>query len=148
MIEVNINNNMIMSTLQMNVLGVIFGLKLQWNEKISYAIKKPNRALQAIRLTKNHFNSQELRTLITSNFCSILYYNSEIWHISVLKFYLKNLLQSASSNSLKICTPYYPQTTLFIDLHAKHSCATPAQFISTCYYYLPFRITKSHIKVG
>ena len=55
-ITLNINDTLIKTTPQINVLGVIFDSKLQWNEQVSNTIKKANKALQAIRLIKNHFN--------------------------------------------------------------------------------------------
>ena len=42
-------------------------------------------ALSAIRLIRNYFNTDELLKLITSNFNSILYYNSEVWHLRTLQ---------------------------------------------------------------
>ena len=41
---------------------------------------------------KKYFNTTELLQLITSNFYSILYYNSEIWHLPSLKGNLKGKL--------------------------------------------------------
>ena len=68
----------------MTVLGVIFDSKMQWAAHVSKAIKKATSALHAIRLIKHHFTSLELRTLITSDFYSILFYNSEVWHLPKL----------------------------------------------------------------
>ena len=41
-------------------------------------------------------------TLITSNFYSSLFYNSEIWHIPTLKATLKQKLHSASAMALRV----------------------------------------------
>ena len=91
----------------MNVLGVTFDSKLQWGDHISLTIKKANTALHAIRLIKHYFTPTEQRTLITSNFFSILFYNAEIWLLPKLNKILKSNLLSASANALKICTPYF-----------------------------------------
>ena len=143
-ITLNINNTLIKTTPQINVLGVIFDSKLQWNEQVSNTIKKANKALQAIRLIKNHFNLQELTTLLTSNFYSILYYNSEIWHIPALKPYLKNLILAASSKALKICDPYCPPHTSYLDLHSKNLRATPAQFLMYKHSLLLYNVYNNH----
>ena len=63
--------------------------------------------LYTIKIIKNHFEPNKMLTLFTSNFYSIHYYNSEIWHILNLNLYLKNLLLSKFSNALKIFTPVY-----------------------------------------
>ena len=36
---------------------------------------------QAINLISKHFNPSEIKTLLTSKIYSVLYYNSEIWHL-------------------------------------------------------------------
>ena len=84
-IEIQLNGVTIKSCKSLNVLGVVFDQKLQWSEQISNCIAKSNKALTAIRLIKKFFNTGELLQLVTSNFYSILYYNSEIWHLNNLK---------------------------------------------------------------
>ena len=63
----------------MNVLGVTFDSRLNWSAHISNQINKANKALHAIRLIKKYLTTNEILTLITANFYSILYYNSEVW---------------------------------------------------------------------
>ena len=92
----------------MKVLGVIFDSKMQC--KCLKSNKKATSALHAIRLIKHHFTSLELRTLITSNFYSILFYNSEVWHLPKLNTVLVKNLLTASANALKLCTPFYDHT--------------------------------------
>jgi hypothetical protein len=77
-------NSQIKSKGTMNVSGVTFDSKLQWSAQVSNTIIKANCSLCAIKLIKKYFRKAELRTLLTSNFYSILYYNSEIWHIPTL----------------------------------------------------------------
>ena len=127
-INITINNVTIRSTPQINVLGVIFDSKLQWTAHVSKTIKKSNSNLQAIKIISKYFNPDELKTLITSNFYSTLYYNSEIWHLPNLKPYLKNLLMSASAKALKICTPTYNLAMSYNTIHAINNRATPDQF--------------------
>ena len=87
----------------MNVLGVIFDTKLQWAPQVNQSFKKSASALNAIRLIKRFFNTTELVQLVTSNFYSILFYNSEVWHLPSLKNTLKQSLLSASAKALKLC---------------------------------------------
>ena len=113
----------------MNVLGVSFDSKMQWSNQVSNTIKKANSALHAISLIKKCFNSKELLTLITSNFYSILFYNSEIWYIPSLNPYLKNQIKSASANALKMCTPSYHRFMSFEKLHKINNRALPDQMM-------------------
>ena len=65
------------------------------------------KALNAIKLIKRYFTKTELLQLITSNVLSILYYNSEIWHLPNIKSNLKQNLLSVSANAIKI-SMFYP----------------------------------------
>ena len=80
-------------------------------------VKKYWLVFHAIRLIKSYFTPTELRTLITSNFYSVLFYNAEIWLLPKLNKILKTNLLSSSANALKICTPYYDYTMSFNFLH-------------------------------
>ena len=101
----------------MKVLGVMLDSKLQWVPQVAQTITKAKRALHAIRLIKPSFNNQELRLLITSNFYSELYYNSEIWHIPTLNVDLKQQLLSASAIAPKIYRDNDTRMMAFIDSH-------------------------------
>ena len=128
-ITIVLNGKQIMSSNRMNVLGVTFDSKLQWGDHISSTVKKANTALHAIRLIKPYFTPTELRSLITSNFYSILFYNAEIWLLPKLNKILKSTLLSASANALKICTPYYDYTMSYDLLHTINERATPNKFM-------------------
>ena len=58
---------------------------------------------QWYKIIKGHFKTKELLQLITSNYYSILYYNSEIWHLQSLKANLKQKLLSSSARGVKSC---------------------------------------------
>ena len=101
-VEIIVNNVSVKSGTTMNVLGVCFDSKLSWAKHVSNTINKANTALHAIRLIKKHFNGDEIIKLLTSNFYSVLFYNSEIWHIPTLKPEIKQMLLSASAKALKL----------------------------------------------
>ena len=84
-------------------------------------------ALHGIRLIRNYFNKDELRILITANFFSILYYNSEVWNIGTLNNALQRNLLSASALALKLCTPSYHQMMSFAEIHSRNKRGTPSQ---------------------
>ena len=128
----------------MNVLGVIFDSKLQWSAQVSKTILKANRALHAIKLIKNFFTQYELRTLLTANFYSILYYNSEIWHIPNLNPNSKQHLLAASAKALKLCDNTYSPFQSFIDLHRSHTRGTPFQFSIYKHALLLFKLYNSN----
>ena len=139
LITLNLNNIVIKSTPQIKVLGIIFDSKLQWTEQVANCIKKSTRNLHAIKIISKYFNNEELKTLITSNFYTVLYYNSEIWHLPSLNPYLKGLLLSASSKALKICTPSYNLSMSYNDLHVINNRAT---------YYTHYSTSNNHQLTG
>ena len=128
-ISLNLYGKTIVSNKTMNVLGVIFDSKMQWSNQVAHAIKRSTKALNAIKLIKKIFNQQELLSLVTSNFYSILNYNSEIWQLPSLKVTLKQKLLSASAKALKVCARLANNDTSFIDLHAMCKRATPIQMM-------------------
>ena len=65
-------------------------LSLVYNSKTYYQNSKIKKTLSVIYLIRKHFNREELRTIITSNYYSVLYYNSEIWHLPSLTQTTKN----------------------------------------------------------
>ena len=89
-IDIALNGEILTTKSTINVLGIIFDAKLQWGPQVSMAITKASRALNAICLIRNYFNTEELLQLIRSNFYSILLYNSEVWHLQTLNQSLKN----------------------------------------------------------
>ena len=120
-----LNNQALKSKPQMNVLGVTFDSKLNWQSHITKAITKSKKSLNTIYLIRKHFNTKELLQIVTSNYFSILYYNSEIWHLPTLTRTTKQLLMSASSAPLKLCTRLYDRSMSFITLHTITKRATP-----------------------
>ena len=128
-INLTLNGTQIVSKSSMNVLGVVFDSRLQWSQQVANSITKANRALCAIKLIRRYFTTKELLGLITSNFYSVLYYNSEIWHGPSIKPQLKQLLLSASGKALNACM-FKPDASLsFIRLHEINKRATPNRFM-------------------
>ena len=127
-VTLNISGNVISSKTSMGVLGVIFDSKLQWVQHIASAIKKANQALSAIKLIKKYFTKKELLELLTANYYSRLYYNSEIWLLNSLNSRIKQQLLSASARAIK-CTMYYPdQDISYKRIHEMNDRATPEMF--------------------
>ena len=112
----------------MNVLGIIFDSKLNWNEHIATSIKKSNKALHAIRLIKQYFNPPELKRLLLSYYYyPILYYNSEIWLSTNINAHCKQQLLSASANALRSCFKTDNRHISFESLHKHCKKSTPNQ---------------------
>ena len=139
-ITIRINQIAIKSSNSMNVLGVQFDPKMNWSHQVTKCIKKAKTALHAIKLIKGYFTINELKQLITSNFYSILYYNSEIWHLPKLNPLLKNHLLAASATALKICTPSFNRSMSYITLHSINLRATPSQMMIYKHAILLFKI--------
>ena len=113
----------------MNGLGVSFDSKLNRQNHIEQAITKAKKALNAIKLVRKHFNKSELLKLITSNDYSILYFNSEIWHIPSNTHNSKKQLLSASAIPLKLCVYHYDRSISHLSLHTLCKRATPDQLM-------------------
>jgi hypothetical protein len=83
-------------------------------------------ALHAVRLIKGYFTPMNLKNLITANFYSILYYNTEIWHLPTLNPILKNHFLAASATALKLYNPSYNKSMSYTTLHSINNRATPS----------------------
>ena len=128
-VMIRVNNIVINSTSSMNVLGITFDSKLTWAMHVAKQVAKSNKALQAIKMIRKYFNSSEILSLLTSNFYSILYYNSEVWHIPKLKPAINQLILSASANALKLSQRCPNMYESFINIHKSCDRATPSQMI-------------------
>ena len=111
----------------MNVLSETFHCKLQCSLHVPNAMKKPQKALHAIKFIQPYFHTIEIKTLLTSNFYSVLYCNSEIWHIPTLNPLSKQQLLIASAKALKLCSPLIDPMTSFLDINYNCERATPPQ---------------------
>ena len=100
----------------MNVLGVIFDSKLNWNAHVANAICKAKKSLYALRMLRKFFNDQEMRTLLDSYFYSILYYNAVLWLTPDLNCSLKQDLLSISANALRSCMMYNCSKISFLEI--------------------------------
>ena len=80
-VDIMINNTTVKSKDHMNVLGVIFDSILTWTKQVANQANKANSLLHAIQLIRKFFTQEEILTLLISNFNTILFYNSEVWHI-------------------------------------------------------------------
>ena len=129
-IEINIENIIIKSRNEINVLGVTFDSRLTWSKHVSNQINKANKALHAIKLIRKYFTTPELLTLITSNYFSILYYNSEIWHLPTLNHQVKQHLLSASANALKVAQRHPDPMESFLNIHHTMKRATPEKLLT------------------
>jgi hypothetical protein len=140
-----IDNTTIPSKLEMNVLGLTFDSRLNWDPQVSRAIKGANNSLQAIKMIKKYFKTSEIIQLLTSNFYSKLYYGSEIWHLPTLNSNCKKLLLSASANALKLCNAIYDPNISYVDLHKLHKRALPSKFCTYRHCLLLFKVVNNKI---
>ena len=87
------------------------------------------KALSAIKMIKKYFTTKELLEIVTANVYSIVYYNSEIWHLPSLKANLKQKLLSISARAISTCAKHCTLDISFINLHSLYKRATPEQFL-------------------
>ena len=128
-IHFSLNGKILTSKNKINVLGVIFDSKLQWGDQVAHSIQRANAALNAIRIISKYFNTKELLQLITSNFYSILFYNSEIWHLPTLKTNFKQKILSSSARAIKCGLKNYDPEISFLRLHEMARRTTPDNFM-------------------
>ena len=144
-IQLRISDTVITTKSQMKVLGIFFDSKLQWHCQVANAINKSKQALHSIRIISKYFTQYEKLQLLTSNFYSILYYNSEIWNIPSLHCKLKQSLLSASANALKICTPSYHSLMSFNTLHQINNRATPSKICLYKHALLLYNVINNNV---
>lgn len=140
-----IDNTEISSKKVINVLGMTFDSKLNWSQQVSRAIKSSNTSLQAIRMIRKYFTTSEIKTLLTSNYFSKLYYGSEVWQTPKLNANSKKQLLSASANAIKLCETHYNPEISYINLHRKHDRALPNQFYMYRHSLLLFKLFNNMI---
>jgi hypothetical protein len=131
-VSVMVGNDRNITSKQMNVLGIIFDSKLQWNAQVSSCLKKANKSLFALKLIRKYFNTKELLQILTSNVYSILY-NSEVWHLPSLNKSLKHKLLAFSANTIKMALHYPKKLISHQNLHKIANRAAPEMF---CTYKL------------
>ena len=59
-VNVSIDNKIVTSKKSINVLGVLFDCKLQWNNQVAQAIVKAKRALHGIKLIRKFVNKDQV----------------------------------------------------------------------------------------
>ena len=100
LIEIRLLGAIITSKKAMNVLGVTFDSKLNWDLHVTVTISKAKRKIYALKMLKKFFRPNEMRILLDSYFYSTLYYNSVIWLTPNLSSQSKQNLLSVSANAL------------------------------------------------
>ncbi len=77
--ELGVGDVKIKTKSSVNELEVIFDTKLPWSVHETEAIQKVNCSWNALKIMCKYVNTNELIKLVTTNYFSILIYNSEIW---------------------------------------------------------------------
>ena len=103
----------------------MFDTKLNWKAQVQKTILKASKALNGIKLVRRYFTEKETLMLLTSNFYSILYYNSDVWLMHSLNQQCKKQLMTASSNALKVANNYRYPFSSYLALHNRAKRATP-----------------------
>jgi hypothetical protein len=142
---IKVGETSIKSKSEINVLGVLFDSKLQWTNHVCRVIQKADRALNAIKLIRKFFTSHELLQLLTSNYYSILYYNSEVWHLNSLKVILQKQLMTASAKALKVALHFPDPMISYASLHKMANRATPEMFLKYKMSLLLYRTFNNEI---
>ena len=140
LISISLQGVIVKSSKSMNVLGVIFDSKLNWQLHIANAITKASKSLFALRLLKRFFTKDEMRLLLDAHFYSVLYYNAVIWLTPCLNSDLKQSLLSISANALRSCLMHGGFDISFDSIHKTHKKCTPKQIM---YYQMSLNLYKT-----
>ena len=95
-------------------------------------------------MIKKYFTQPEILSLLTSNFYSILYSNSEIWHLPTLKPELNQMILAASANALKTSQRHPDRMESFINIHKSCKRALPHQIIEYKHAILLHKLYNEH----
>ena len=143
--SLTIDDKVIESKKEINVLGVLFDSKLNWSSQVTNSILKANKNLQAIKIISKYFTPSNLIKIATSLFYQRLYYGASVWLSPTLSPISKQKLLSASANCLKVCSKNYTLDSSFIDLHKKFKRATPmmwSNYVTACTLYDVYNLQK------
>ena len=143
-IELIINGRPVVSKTKMNVLGITFDSKLQWQFQVQNTVNKCRQALTAIYMIRKYFTKEQLLQIITSNYYSILYYNAEIWLLPTLKPQLKQKIIAASAAPLKIITKDYNHHMSYSTIHYLNKRALPSQITNYKHALILYKIYNSN----
>ena len=110
----------------MRTIDLIHDLE-NWRSRPLDHHRPTSRSLCALRLLRRYLNPTVMKMLLTSNYYSSLYYNSEIWLSNNLKHDLKQSLLSASANVIRSCVPLRNRFISFEAIHKECNFFTPTQ---------------------
>ena len=111
-----------------NVLGVTFDSKLNWQTHVDNTIKKCNKTLHAINLTRDYFSQDEKLHIINAFLYSKLYYCSTVWLTPTLNQNYVQKLKRTSAKALRIVVGDDFSFFSFDELHSMFNRATPVQW--------------------
>ena len=126
--KITIDTETITSKTFINVLGVTFDSKLNWQIHVDNTIKKCNKTLHAINLIKSYFNQDEKLHIINAFLYSKLYYCATIWLIPTLKQTYVHKIKQTSTKALRLVVGDDYAFFSFDELHNMFNRATPIQW--------------------
>jgi len=112
----------------MKVLGVYFDSKLTWEKHIRHNISKCSSKLAVLRKLRRNFNSEQFKSIITSQYFSQLYYCSEVWLSQATKANLKNLIRTAHYKALRVLQFDFEKKKTRSELTKLSKRATPTEW--------------------
>ncbi len=68
-------------------------------------------------LTTMYFHTKDRLQLLTNNFVSILYYNSDVWQLTSIKPQNKQMLLSALTKAIRVAMHFHDSFKSYINLH-------------------------------
>jgi len=130
---ITVGNVRVESAHHLGCLGTVFDNRLSWDGQVDKAVMDSRKALQAVKVVRKFFSSEETAKLVTSLVFSRLYYASEAWLLPTLKEELFRKLHSQSGKILKVVDKELSYT----QLHKKYNRATPRIYslYQTCVNY-------------
>ena len=144
-ITINIDNEMIISKSSINILGVTFDAKLNWQIHVDNVVRKCNRTIHAINLIKKYFTQDEKLHIVNAFLYSQMYYCSTVWLTPNLKLMYVNKLLSISAKALRIVSGDDYLFFSYNELHLMFNRATPRQWSMYQHALQLYKIFNHHI---
>jgi len=93
-VDFTINNEIIKSKNNMNILGVHFTQNLKWQKHVEININSCQRILHGLKIIRKYFTTERFTQVLTTFLFSKFFYAYEIWSYELLDFESKRKIDS------------------------------------------------------
>jgi hypothetical protein len=128
-LSIKSENDVLVSTNEMNVLGMTFDAGLTWEPQLSRVLKSCQRFKPALRMLRRKLKMKEFLQVVTSHYYSKLYYGSEVWY-PPLTSKLKKRLLTVHFNPLRLATRDFKRVLSYCSISNRTKRAFPEEIVA------------------